>query len=43
MNYMLAILIGSVVVAIVALIILGFIILNKFVDYSIEIDDDDLI
>lgn len=37
---MLAILIGSVVVAIVALIILGFIILNKFVDYSIEIDDD---
>lgn len=40
---MLAILIGSVVVAIVALIILGFIILNKFVDYSIEIDDDDLI
>lgn len=37
---MIAILIGSVVIAIVALIILGFIILSKFIDYSIEIDDD---
>ena len=37
---MIAILIGSVVIAIVALIILGFIVLSKFVDYSIEIDDD---
>lgn len=37
---MITILIGSVVIAIVALIILGFIILSKFVDYAIEIDDD---
>ena len=37
---MIAILIGSVVIAIVALMILGFIILSKFIDYSIEIDDD---
>lgn len=37
---MLAILIGSVVIAIVAFIILGFIVLSKFVDFSIEIDDD---
>ena len=40
MNCMIAILIGSVIIAIVALIILGFIILSKFIDYSIEIDDD---
>ena len=37
---MIAILIGSVVIAIVAFIILGFVILSKFVDCSIEIDDD---
>lgn len=37
---MIAILIGSVVIAIVAFIILGFIVLSKFVDFSIEIDDD---
>lgn len=37
---MIAILIGSVVIFIVALIILGSIILSKFVDCSIEIDDD---
>ena len=37
---MLAILIGSVVIAIVALMILGFIVFSKFVDFSIEIDDD---
>ena len=37
---MIAILIGSVVIAIVALMILGFIVLSKFIDYSIEIDDD---
>lgn len=40
MNSMLAILIGSVVIAIVALVILSFIILGKFVDYFIGIDDD---
>ena len=40
MNCMIAILIGSVVIAIVAFIILGFIVLSKFVDFSIEIDDD---
>ena len=40
MNCMIAILIGSVIIAIVALIILGFIVLSKFVDFSIEIDDD---
>lgn len=37
---MIAILIGSVIIAIVAFIILGFIVLSKFVDFSIEIDDD---
>lgn len=37
---MLAILIGSVVIVIVALMILGFIVLSKFVNFSIEIDDD---
>ena len=40
MNCMIAILIGSVVIAIVAFIFLGFIVLSKFVDCSIEIDDD---
>ena len=40
MNCMIAILIGSVIIAIVALMILGFIVLSKFVDFSIEIDDD---
>ena len=40
MNCMIAILIGSVIIAIVAFIILGFIVLSKFVDFSIEIDDD---
>lgn len=37
---MLAILVGSVVIAIVALAILGLIAISKFIDYAVGIDDD---
>lgn len=36
---MLIILVGSIVIAIVALVVLGFITIGKFIDYAVGIDD----